>query len=82
MYAKQRMHEYRDKARKHLAQILSEHPINQKPQPMITRKGDLTKNITEKLHILFEYYQKLYLSGSGGREKVNSFGNLILPGLE
>lgn len=73
MYAKQRAYEYRDRAGKQLAQILSEHPVNSKPQPIITKKGDLTKNTTEKLQIFFEYYQELYLSeseGQGGGEHV------------
>lgn len=41
MYAKQLMYEYRDKAVKQLARLVSEHPVNCKVSPMLMVNGDM-----------------------------------------
>lgn len=73
MYAKQTAFEYRDRAGKQLARLLSEHPVRKTEVPMRTASGGLTSNGGDKLKISVEYYKGLYKAECIDRQKMALF---------
>lgn len=62
MYAKQNAYEFRDKAGKQLARVLSEHLVKRKEFPMKLASGELTTEVEKKISIFVRFYQELYKS--------------------
>lgn len=58
IYAKQSAFEYRDKAGKQVARLLSEHSVRKRDVPMKREQGGLISTLEEKLKIFVKYYER------------------------